>query len=154
MKIKENKIDFETSIAPWLGKTVKIVEYYLHEEMSKHNLDLTKEQMIVLKKLHERGTLHQNELAFLTLRNKSSLTRLLVKMEKKKYIIRKQSEDDKRVNNVYITDLGTETYYKTRPVIKNIIKRMEKDISETDKENMIRLLQKIQFNFTSTKASL
>ena len=90
MKSQNNHVDFENSIGPWLGKTVKIVEYYLQERFNTHNLDLTKEQMIVLKRLHDKDGLSQNELAFLTLRNKSSLTRLLSKMEKKNYIIRKQ----------------------------------------------------------------
>ncbi len=154
MKSKKIIIDFETSIAPWLGKTMKIVDYYVQESMIEHSLDLTKEQMIVLKRLHDKDGLPQNELAFLTLRNKSSLTRLLVKMEKKGYIIRKQNLLDKRVNEVYLTDMGRETYIKTRPMIKKLIDTMEKNISENEKQQMITLLQKIQFNFTSTKASL
>lgn len=154
MDSKAHIIDFEASIAPWLGKTVKIVEYYLHEAMRQKGIDLTKGQMIVLKKLYERDGLHQNELAFLTLRNKSSLTRLLVKMEKKNYITRKQSKDDKRINNVFLTELGKETYLMTRPIIKEIINTMEKEIDPLEKEQMIALLQKIQFNFTSKKPSL
>jgi DNA-binding MarR family transcriptional regulator len=154
MQSTKNKIDFETSIAPWLGKTAKIVDYYIHEALCEKDLNLTKEQMIVLKKLHDRDGLPQNELAFLTLRDKSSLTRLLVKMEKKEYIIRKQSITDKRINNVFLTDLGKEIFKKTRPIIKNIIDTMEQNISVVDKQQMIKLLQKIQFNFTSENASL
>ena len=154
MQPKKNKIDFEASIAPWLGKTTKIVDYYIHEAMGVRNLDLTKEQMIVLKKLHDCDGLPQNELAFLTLRNKSSLTRLLVKMEKKDYITREQSNKDKRINHVFLTQLGKETFKKTRPLIKEIIATMERNISDTEKQQMIVLLQKIQFNFTSTKPSI
>ncbi len=154
MKSKKITIDFETSIAPWLGKTMKIVDYYMHESMTSNSLDLTKEQMIVLKRLHDRDGIPQNELAFLTLRNKSSLTRLLVKMEKKGHIVRKKDPLDKRVNNVYLTSMGRETYKKTRPIIKNLIDTMETNISDIEKEQMIALLQKIQFNFTSTKPSL
>ena len=110
MKSKKSKIDFENSIGPWLGKTVKIVDYYLQESLDNVGLNLTKEQMIVLKKLHDQDGLNQNELAFLTLRNKSSLTRLLSKMEAKKYITRKQSVDDKRINRVYITSFGKEIF--------------------------------------------
>ena len=154
MQSTKNKIDFEASIAPWLGKTTKIVDYYIHEAMNTRGLDLTKEQMIVLKKLHDCDGLPQNELAFLTLRNKSTLTRLLVKMERKNYIIRKQDNNDKRINNVFLTELGRETFEKTRPIIKNIIHTMEQNITVTEKKQMIELLKKIQFNFTSSKASL
>ena len=50
MKSEDNVVDFESSIGPWLGKTVKIVDYYLHEAMMENGIDLSKEQMIVLKK--------------------------------------------------------------------------------------------------------
>ena len=148
------KVDFEDSIAPWLGKTVKIVEYFLHEEMLKQGLDLSKEQMIVLKKLHEQNGRNQNELAFLTLRDKSSLTRLLSKMEAKQYIERKQSEKDRRVNHVYITPLGEEIYQKTRPVIQEMIARMEQNISDVEIDQMISTLKQIQYNLTAEKAYL
>ena len=154
MQPVKNKIDFESSIAPWFGKTAKILDFYIHEAMQQKQLDLTKEQMIVLKKLHDRDGLPQNELAFLTLRNKSSLTRLLVKMEKKEYIKRKQSKEDKRINQVFLTNTGKEVFKKTRPIIKNIIETMEKGISPSEKKQMIALLKKIQFNFTSKQPSI
>jgi len=149
MKSEKEIIDFENSIAPWLGKTVKIVEYYLQEAFNQKKIDLTKEQMIVLKRLHDQDGLHQNELAFLTLRDKSTLTRLLSKMENKNYISRKQSKKDKRINNVYLTDLGKEIFNKTRPIIKHIIDTMEQNISQKEKQQIINSLKKIQFNFTS-----
>ena len=154
MQLAKDKIDFESSIAPWLGKTAKIVDYFIHEAMQHKQLELTKEQMIVLKKLHDRDGLPQSELAFLTLRNKSSLTRLLVKMEMKDYIKRKQDQNDKRINHVFLTKPGKEVFKKTRPIIKDIIATMEKGISASEKKQMIELLKKIQFNFTSKQPSL
>jgi DNA-binding MarR family transcriptional regulator len=154
MKSVNNNVDFENSIGPWLGKTVKILEYYLQERFNKHNLDLTKEQMIVLKRLHDKDGLSQNELAFLTLRNKSSLTRLLSKMEKKNYILRKQSKEDKRINHVYLTGFGEETFKKTKPAIREMIFTMEQNISDSEKQQMIKTLKKIQQNFDSDIESL
>jgi len=148
MKLLKGEINFENSIAPWLGKTVKTVDYFLQEELKNNNLDLTKEQMIVLKKLHDQDGLNQNELAFLTLRNKSSLTRLLVKMEKKNYIKRVQFKNDKRINKVYLTATGKEIFEKTRPTIKHIIDTVEKGISALEKEQLIKTLKKIQINLT------
>ena len=149
MKNEDTFIDFENSIGPWLGKTVKIIDYVLQEVLKSNGLDLTKEQMIVLKKLHEKDGLNQNELAFLTLRNKSSLTRLLTKMEKKNYIVRKQSLEDKRVKNVFLTHLGKETFLKTKPVIKEMIAIIEQSISKKEKEQIINTLKKIQSNFNT-----
>jgi len=154
MKTADAFIDYEHSIAPWLGKTSKILDYYLLEAFRKVDLDLTKEQMVVLKKLDENDGLNQNELAFLTLRDKSSLARLLSKMEQKEYITRVQHQEDKRSKLVYITAQGRKTYAQTRPVIKKIMKLTEKGISKEEIQTMIHTLQKIQFNFTAETASL
>jgi len=154
MKSENTIVDFENSLGPWLGKTIKIVDYHLQETLSQNGIDLSKEQMIILKKLHDQDGLHQNDLAFLTLRDKSSLTRLLVKMEKKKYIFRKQCKEDKRANNVYLTNLGKEIFIKTKPVIRQILETMQQNISKKEKIQMIETLKKIQFNFNSKVESI
>ena len=99
--------------------------------------------MIVLKKLHENDGLNQNELAFLTLRDKSSLTRLLSKMERKDYMLRKKSKKDKRINYIFLTQFGRDIFIKTRPIVERIIRIMEKDISDAEQELMITILKKI-----------
>ena len=154
MKKDVNTIDFESAIAPWLGKTVKLVDYYLQESLNENNLNLTKEQVIVLKRLHDHDGMNQNELAFLTLRNKSSLTRLLSNMEKSGYITRNQSAIDKRLKHVYLTELGKDIFLKIRPVLKKVMTTTEQGISEQEKEQFIRTLKKIQLNFNSKIESI
>lgn len=150
MKPEENYIDFENSIGPWLGRTVKLLDYHLQESFKNAGLDLTKEQMIVLKKLHDQNGLNQNELAFLTLRDKSSLTRLLSKMEDKLYIKRVKSKEDKRIKNVYITKEGKTVFEKVKPLMKNMITTIESRISTEEKNQIISILKKIQTNFSDT----
>ncbi len=125
---------------------MKMVGYHLQEAFHEHGLDLTKEQMVVLKKLYEQDGRNQNELAFLTYRDKSSLARLLSKMERKGYILRRQDGDDKRVNNVFLTTQGRDVFEKTRPVIQKVMNRMEHSVSETEKKQIIAILKKVQHN--------
>lgn len=154
MKKDDVVVDFENSIGPWLGATVKVLEYHLHDAFKAYDLDLTKEQMIVLKRLHDQDGMSQNELAFLTLRDKSSLTRLLNKMEKKDYIIRKQCKEDKRINKVYLTSLGKTVFESSKPVINNMITKMEENISQSEKKQIIEILKKVQSNFESKVESI
>lgn len=154
MKPNKINVDFENSIGPWLGKTVKLIEYHLQERFKEANLDLTKEQMIVLKRLHDKDGLSQNELAFLTLRNKSSLTRLLTKMEKKNYIFRKQSKEDKRINQVFITPIGKEAFAQSRPAIQDTLTTLELNVTNEEKQQIIQTLKKIQQNFDSDFESI
>ncbi|NND79030.1 MAG: MarR family transcriptional regulator [Maribacter sp.] len=153
MKTKEDHIDFENSIGPWMGMTVKMVEYYLQALFNEHGLDLSKEQMVILKKLHEHNGLNQNELASLTFRDKSSMARLLSKMEKKNHIHREQSEEDKRINLVFLTDKGRSMFKQTRPVLEKLISTMEENITMEEKKMMIKILKKVQFNFTQEKVA-
>ena len=154
MNTKEDYIDFENSIGPWMGITVKMVEYYLQALFNEHGLDLSKEQMIILKKLHGQDGLNQNELASLTFRDKSSMARLLSKMEKKNYIQRKQSKEDKRINLVFLTEKGRTIFKQTRPALKKLINTMEENITMEEKKQMIKILKKVQFNFTQEKVAL
>ena len=156
MKSEEVHIDFENSIAPWLGRTSKVVDYYLHDLLNQFGLDMSKEQVITLKMLHDNDGdgLNQNDLAFLTSRDKSSLARLLSKMEKKKYILRKQHLEDKRVNQVFLTDEGRSVYKQAKVVLKELIYSMEKDISQTEKKQLVNILKKVQFNLMQEKVGL
>jgi DNA-binding MarR family transcriptional regulator len=154
VKSQEVHIDFENSIAPWLGKTSKIVDYYLQELLNQFGLDLSKEQMITLKKLHDQDGLNQNELAFLTFRDKSSLARLLSKMERKNYIMRKPGKEDKRMNQVFLTDEGRAIFSQSRLAIKKLISAMEQNITDAEKNQMIGILKKVQFNLTLERAAL
>ncbi|PHQ62119.1 MAG: MarR family transcriptional regulator [Maribacter sp.] len=146
MKSKGYKTDFENSLIPWLGKTVKMVGYYLQEVFDSENLDLTKEQMIVLKKLHVKDGLNQNKLATLTYRDKSSLARLLSKMETKNYIVRRQNNDDKRINDIFLTEVGRSIFKRSKVVVESLVAILEKDISEEEKQGVIQILKKVQFN--------
>lgn len=137
-------IDFDNSLGPWLGRTMKMVEYRLQTEFGRAGLDITKEQMIVLKKLYEHDGLNQNELAELTYRDKSSLTRLLGTMERKDYIRKERCPEDKRVNYVYLTDAGTAMWHKTKPVAQLVVQQMQADLKPEEIEQLRAILKKIQ----------
>lgn len=124
-----------------------MVDYHLQEAFDRHGLDMTKEQMVILKKLHEQDGINQNELASLTYRDKSSLARLISKMESKKYIRRVQSKEDKRNNEIFITEEGLKILAETRPVIQEVIDVMEQGINKEDKALIINTLKKVQNNF-------
>ena len=147
-------VDFDTSVGRWIGSTAKMVDNYLHEAFQRQGLDLSKEQMVVLKKLHENDGLIQNELAYLTLRDKSSLARLLAKMERKNYITREQDEFDKRVNLVFLTETGRTTFRRTQPILLGLKEIMEKNIKEEEIYQLTTTLKSIQRNINSAEAQI
>ena len=114
--------------------------------MKDHGIDLSKEQFIVLKYLNDEDGLIQNDLAFITNRSKTALTRLIQTMEKKNLVFRKPSSSDLRVNHVFLTDYGRSTWEEAYPHFRFIDKELQKGISESALRTVRETMEKIQNN--------
>ncbi len=150
MKIELSESDFNKTIAPWIGKTFKLMNIFISEVFHKNNIQVTKEQWIVLKILHEDNDgLIQNDLAFITNRNKATLTRLINVMEKNNLVARIPAKDDSRKKFIYITKKGRKLFAKMKPLMLSSIKSIQKNISEKELETFISVMSKIQENIKS-----
>ncbi|MTI31373.1 MarR family winged helix-turn-helix transcriptional regulator [Xanthovirga aplysinae] len=137
---------FDYTLTPWIGKTAKMISLYFSDKLQSRGIDLTKTQCILLKILHDKDGVPQNELAFITERDKTSLTRLVNTMEKKNLLERVPSEEDKRVNLVYLTEEGRKIFERALPVIKEIVEELQKGISEEEVNYAIGIIKKVQNN--------
>ena len=142
-----DKSDFNKTLAPWIGKTYKLMNMYLSDVFQQNNIQVTKEQWIVLKVLQEDNDgVTQNELAFITERNKASLTRLINVMEKNDLVVRIPSIEDSRKNLIFITTTGKQLFLKMKPLMLESMKILQNGISKEDISNFIRITSKIQNN--------
>jgi len=137
---------FEKSIAPWIGKTEKLMGMFMRDAFAKSGIEITKEQFIVLVKLDQQDGLNQKDLAYITERNKGSLARLINTMEKKNYVARIPSEVDKRVNCIHLTRHGKEVFEKLKPIVWNCINTMQKGVTEEEIQTAINIIKKLQQN--------
>ena len=141
--------EFEDTLLPWLGRTMKLVDMYVANHMTANNIDLTKVQMVLLIRLYYNDGQPQNDLALLTDRDKASLARLLDIMERKGLVVRVASKEDKRIKLVHITKKGIELYESARPIMKEIIMNVQKAMSKKDIDFMIKKLMQVQHNIGS-----
>lgn len=137
---------FEHLMLPWIGRTMKHIDLFIQSKLAEQGINLSRQQVVLMKILHQDGPLPQNDLAFLTDRDKTSLTRLLSGMEKKNLVARIASSDDKRVNLVHLTKNGEKVLNETAPLLLAIANEMEKNVSPEDKEALIRVMKTIQEN--------
>jgi len=142
-------VDLKKTLGPWLGKTSKMIGCLINEVLLENNIDLTREQWVVLIKLYQHNGLAQNQLAFVTERDKTSLTRLINTMERKNLIMRKVDEKDKRIKLVHMTEVGNTVFNKALPVMQNIIQSLQKGLTQKEIESTILILQKLQNNLTN-----
>lgn len=148
-KFIQSHMDLESTLGPWLGRTMKMMDYYFQDSFKKANINLTKQQWIVLKQLSVNDGIPQNELAYITERDKTSIARLISLMEKKNLVARIPSKTDKRINLIHLTTNGKQTFEQTYPTVHTIIKTLQKDLTPEEVESTIKVLKKIQSNLTN-----
>jgi len=138
--------DLGNQLVPWLVRTAKMLDYFQNKELQSLGFDLTKEQFVALKILSESNGASQNKLACITNRDKTSMTRLVNTLEKKNYIARIPSQEDKRINQLFITKAGKKVLNDVTPsVIKNIGK-LQKVVNVDETNMIIDALKRIQKN--------
>lgn len=128
---------------------MKVIDYFIIDRFAKNGIELTKVQWVLLMRLKEMNGESQHNLAYLTNRDKASLTRLLTTMEKKNLVARIPSESDHRINRIYITTHGEKVLKQADPVVKTMIKEMQSGLSEEERMVAINVLKKLINNITS-----
>ena len=139
----KDKVDILDTLAPWLGKTSKMMEGLLTHQFKKDNIDVSVKQWLLLKFLYIKDGQSQNQLAFLTDRDKGSLTRLINTVEKKNLIARIPSKEDKRVNLVYLTKKGSKVFEASKVSLQAITKTLHTGITDEEISATINILKKV-----------
>lgn len=122
------------------------MDYYIADFMKAQGINISKEQFIVLKHLQTEDGKKQNDLAFITNRSKTALTRLINTMEKKGLVKREISETDMRINHVYLTEKGKKTWDDAYPYFMQIVENLQKGISKEDLLTVQKTMEIIQEN--------
>ncbi len=137
-------IDLNAHALSWVGKIHYDFGFLVQKAFRQNGLDLSKEQWSVLKRLHVNDGQPQNDLAFITHRDKTSMTRLVNTMESKNLVERKSDENDRRVNRIFLTDHGKEVIQKVQPIMYDLIPAVQESLSEEEIETLINTLKKIK----------
>ncbi|GAA5221365.1 MarR family winged helix-turn-helix transcriptional regulator [Membranihabitans marinus] len=140
-----DKIVNQEGLIPMMAKLSKEFRALVMEKFQKNGIQLNKEQAIILKILTDVNECPQNDLALVTSRDKTTLTRLLTTMEKKSLIQRRQCKSDKRVNLVSITDTGLIAFKEAEPILTTILDDAVTGIEE-HRINEAKLLIKDIYN--------
>jgi DNA-binding MarR family transcriptional regulator len=141
--------ELDKSLLRWLGRTMKALDYYLIDKFDSKGIPLTKAQMITLRILSGQDGIAQNNLAFITNRDKASLTRLIDTMEKKELVHRTHSTADKRVKQVFITKKGRHVIDSAMPALHEIMNEVQDGLSQKEIDTTLKVLKIISKNINA-----
>ncbi len=113
--------------------------------------DITVEQWRVLVNLWNREGQSQRELAEVTHKDKTGITRILHGMEKRDLVVRVPDQDDQRNNRIYLTRKGREVQQDLVQWTRKTLDEALSGISEEDVEACKDMLRRVIHNLTTTE---
>lgn len=144
----------EIPIGGLLGSTSHKMRLLLYKVLQNNDVDLNVEQFMLLKCLSFNDGINQQELSKVIDRDKTTIARLISKMEKKNMVLRVNSKEDKRVNNIYLTNLGKEMLSNVEPYLSEINNSLKGSISVDEFEVLKRVLSKLNVSIEEIENKL
>ncbi len=90
------------------------------------------------------SSLHQKDLALLTSQGKSSISRIILKLERKGWIHKETDPDDVRATVIYPTDLSLQFKHVISHQVSQHFEKILKNWSSVENQSLILLLKKLR----------
>lgn len=134
----------------FISKTKKKMSEFIERKLKEKNLnDLVPSYGNILTVLYDNGgRLNMKEIGVLLGKDKSTITALINKLIKLDYVMKEKSKVDKRVTYIVLTKKAKEIEDKFNEISKSVNQTAYKDFSDEEKEIFLRLLKKLNTNFS------
>ena len=137
-----------------LGRSISelrnYVRQYIQEKIKEHNINITFEMLEVMGCLWRQDGVNQQEIADLTLRDKSSMTYLLDNLVKRKMVTRVEDENDRRNKLIYLTAEGNDLKEQLNPWVAEVYEMASNEVDTKHLQNSILVLNKMIGNLKKT----
>lgn len=146
--MKKTFDDLENSLGYILGRTSRAMANRFNQNIEKFGYDITCEQFAVLDTLSKKDGQTQKELAGCTCKDKTSITRLLDGMWKRKLIVRTHDKTDARKKLITLTAKGRMLRKKLVHQIEKTLVQAKRGVSEADLKICKEVLLKVGKNLS------
>ena len=127
----------------WIGISAHRLSHLMTKTLQNKGFEITHEQLVLLFIISREKGINQKELAYKLDRDKTSIARSVSKLEKTHKIVRIQTDEDKRINNLYLTKEGTQLLEDIYPVLKQIRDQLKTGLSENEINTTVSFLKKL-----------
>lgn len=105
--------------------------------------NITPEEFSILSRLWEKDGMSQSELVDKTIKDKSRVTRLLGSLSYKAYIYKETYEEDRRNQNIFLTERGKELRVNIMPIVLKLLSQASDGIKNEDMATTQTVLNEI-----------
>lgn len=129
-----------------LEKAIKSYRQFAQRNLRQQSLDITIDQWLLLKTIHDEPGLSQKEMAGRVFKDYASITRMIELLVKRGYLKRSFHKSDRRRFKLALTDEGEKIYKQLIPVISSNRKTALEDFTDQQIETLYHLLSKMTNN--------
>ena len=141
------------SLPPLLRKTWYTLNKLFRGKIA--HLDITPDQYTILRWLeaHRNETIIQRDLVELMASDPNTIVAIVSRMESQGLIERKQSETDRRVYELGLTEEGIARFRKARPIAEDLQARIVAGLSDKEIDQLLTTLEKVAQNASAIRSS-
>ncbi len=148
---KEASLEFHMSMGMLINSAHRAMTKRFVQNAMKSGLDISLDQWMVLGPVWQLESASQKELGEITLKDKTSITRLIDILEKKNLVVRVEDQIDHRIKRVILTNAGKQLFFDVLPIMEKTREEVRKDISDQDIETFKKVLSSIIVNLEDEK---
>ena len=130
------------------GKASTAISRRLQKNFREHNFDVTIEQWSILYHLWKEDGLSQQQLCEASFRDKPSMTRLVDNLEKQNLVKRVASDQDRRINLIFLTAVGLQLQDTLMELANKTLNEALEGVSHGQVEIAKEVLQKVHDNLS------
>jgi len=141
---------YESAIGYVIGRACHIMRREFKATLENAGYDITPEEWGLLNRLWEQDGRRQAELAEATIRDRTTITRLLDAMVKKGLVRRETDPEDRRAVRAWLTPEGRALRRELIPLTEALLQRATEGIQREDLLTTIDTLRALQSNLVES----
>lgn len=131
-----------------LERTTRVVKLAFHKCFKELGIDITPEQWVVMDSLYHENDQSQKQLASGSFKDAPTISRIINVLEKKQWVERKASLEDRRVFIIHQTEAGRNTTEILQTEISKLREKGWNGLSQEDYDLLTRIINRVFDNYS------
>lgn len=144
-------IDFETLPLYWVNRLSAMSRRELGQRFKSAGYDVSPEEWAILLLLWRQDSQNPGVMSARTVRDPTTMTRLIDGMVRKEFVERRADTSDRRRSNICLTDMGRSLEQVLTDLARPMIEAGMAGVSENDFDTTVRVLKKMVANMDAAR---
>jgi DNA-binding MarR family transcriptional regulator len=143
---KKNTAEMDLELGRCMTEMKNFLRQHIQSKIKEHRIDITFEMLEIMACLWNKDGINQQELADITIKDKSSMTYLVDNLVKRNMVSREPDTNDRRNNLICLTKEGKFLQKKLHPWILEMYDKAAFGSQQSEIEKSIKLIKRMTGN--------